>query len=168
LQPPSSRYFSFSDCMAARKSGTFCLASISRCFRSSSTDSSFALLMNVVAIPDLPERPVRPIRCTAKKILTVLRKNSGIFRQNLVPLSRNEELSVLKLKAAIKQIQKFKKKSKQKSLIFQVFKKKMSIATVNIELESCGLDKKLSFDVLYNFTHLSNFAGQRSRSLICS
>ncbi|KYN08845.1 hypothetical protein ALC57_19048 [Trachymyrmex cornetzi] len=35
-----------------------------KCLRSSSTDSSFALLMKVVAIPVRPERPVRPILCT--------------------------------------------------------------------------------------------------------
>jgi len=65
VSPPRSKYFSFSDCRAARNGGTFCLASISRCFKSSSTDSSLALLIKVVAIPVLPERPVRPIRCTA-------------------------------------------------------------------------------------------------------
>ncbi|KYN03372.1 hypothetical protein ALC62_05764 [Cyphomyrmex costatus] len=36
----------------------------SACLRSSSTDSSVALLMKVVAIPVRPERPVRPILCT--------------------------------------------------------------------------------------------------------
>ncbi|KYN45346.1 hypothetical protein ALC56_00192 [Trachymyrmex septentrionalis] len=35
-----------------------------KCLRSSNTDSSFALLMKVVAIPVRPERPVRPILCT--------------------------------------------------------------------------------------------------------
>lgn len=65
VSPPRSKYFSFSDCRAARNGGTFCLASISRCFKSSSTDSSLALLIKVVAIPVLPERPVRPMRCTA-------------------------------------------------------------------------------------------------------
>lgn len=60
--PPSSKYFSFSDCNSARNGGTFCLASISKCFKSNSTDSSFALLMNVVAIPVFPDRPVRPIQ----------------------------------------------------------------------------------------------------------
>ena len=38
--PSTSRYFSVSEIMPARNGGTFCLASISKCFKSSSTDSS--------------------------------------------------------------------------------------------------------------------------------
>lgn len=64
IEPPSCKYFSFSDSNSAKNNGTFCLASISRCFKSNSTDSSLALLMKVVAIPVLPERPVLPILCT--------------------------------------------------------------------------------------------------------
>lgn len=62
--PPNSRYFSLSEQSSARNVGTFCLASINRCFRSSKTDSSLDLLMNVVANPLFPDLPVRPILWT--------------------------------------------------------------------------------------------------------
>ena len=46
-----------------------CLASLSRCFRSSRTVSDWFLLMKVVAMPVLPQRPVRPILCQVSKEL---------------------------------------------------------------------------------------------------
>jgi hypothetical protein len=87
VSPPRSKYFSFSDCRAARNGGTFCLASISRCFKSSSTDSSLALFIKVVAIPVLPERPVRPMRCTAIPSHNVYTRMLGISTTYLIQTS---------------------------------------------------------------------------------
>jgi hypothetical protein len=36
----------------------------------------------------------------------------------------------------------------------------MARATEKIVLETCGFHPKLSFDVLFNFAHVSNLAGQ--------
>jgi hypothetical protein len=42
------------------------------------------------------------------------------------------------------------------------------MAPEKIVLETCGFHQKLGFNVLFNFAYLSNLAGRRSRSLICS
>ncbi|RIA05210.1 hypothetical protein BRARA_K00497 [Brassica rapa] len=49
---------------SARTGGILCLASCSKCFRSSSVVSLWFLFINVVAIPVFPHRPVLPILCT--------------------------------------------------------------------------------------------------------
>jgi hypothetical protein len=44
----------------------------------------------------------------------------------------------------------------------------MAIATEKIVLETCGFHQNLRFYGFFNFAYVSNLAGQRSRSLICS
>lgn len=78
IEPPSCKYFSFSDSNSAKNNGTFCRASINKCFKSNSTDSSLALFMKVVAIPVLPERPVLPILWTICKMQIIVVKNNKI------------------------------------------------------------------------------------------
>jgi len=107
VSPPRSKYFSFSDCRAARNGGTFCLASISRCFKSSSTDSSLALLIKVVAIPVLPERPVRPIRCTAIRSHNVYTCRLDISTTHLIQASshlRSAALTALNITIRVSKI----------------------------------------------------------------
>ena len=60
VAPPAS----LGSSSVARTGGMRCLASRSKCFRSSRIVSSQFLLMKVVATPVLPQRPVRPMRCT--------------------------------------------------------------------------------------------------------
>ncbi|KYQ49042.1 hypothetical protein ALC60_12099 [Trachymyrmex zeteki] len=75
---------------SAKNGGTFCFASINKCLRSSSTDSSFALLMKVVAIPVRPERPVRPILCTKNYKITL---NANDSETGTPPIAKQQRIS---------------------------------------------------------------------------